>query len=479
MVLSAKTELPARSERCLNRLDVLWGQATKLWQDPLAGNSAALYLVQGSRKLFPLFTVPYLTRVLNPTGWGTVVFVMSMGDLLSLIVEFGFGLSATREISRARHDRTKCRDVMSGVLGAQIILILIAAFLAEIAGRYIPLLHNHPQMVMAGLIYAVAQGSTPLWFFQGLERLRLAAALEIGAKFTALCGVFLLVKSPADITKVVVLQAMAAGFSATAGIGMAIRSFGFRFPSVELVKDTLYRGWHMFVFRSAESLYGLGNVFLLGLFMPPAIVGYFATAEKISKATFGLLSPIRDAVYPRLAYLAASSEEAAARLARPMIALMVAGGLSLTGTLFFTAPLVIRLLAGPSFAPAVPVLRLYSILPFVLSITYSVGLQWLLPLGRDRLVNRIIIAGGCVNLALSCILAPRFGAIGMAISVLSSELFVCANMIRAVLRNTNLWPARVAAGLPDEPKRGTERAWLNFIPAWLRQRRELSDEQNP
>jgi PST family polysaccharide transporter len=428
-----------------NRVKNFLKRADRLRQDPMTGNSAALYAVQGCRKIFPLFTVPYLTRILNPSGWGTVAFALSMAEIVSLIIEFGFCLSATREISRERHHRENCRDVMAGVLGAQAVLAVIGISVAAFLAPHITLLRNQPRMIIAGLIYAVAQGATPLWFFQGLERLRLAAILEIGAKFAALCGVFLLVSSPADGWKVVALQAMAASVSTTAGIGLAMKSFGFRFPDYGLVKDAMVRGWPMFVFRSAESLYGIGNVFLLGLFAPAAVVGYFATAEKITKAMFGLLNPIRDAVYPRLIYLAASSEEAAAKLARPTIALMVAGGFSLTSVLFVMAPWLIGLLAGPKFAPAIPVLRLYSILPLMLSITYSVGLQWLLPLGRDRDVNRIIIGGGCVNLILSCLLAPHFGAMGMATSVLLSELFVCTNMVRAVLLTTNLWSGSVYA----------------------------------
>jgi polysaccharide transporter, PST family len=422
-----------------NGVKNLLKRADKLRRDPLAHNSAALYAVQGCRKLFPLFTVPYLTRIMNPVGWGTVAFVLSMADIMSLIIEFGFSLSATREISRQRHHRGNCRDVMGGVLGAQTLLAMIGLGLAAIVAPHITLLRNQPKMVIAGLIFALAQGTTPLWFFQGLERLKLAASLEIGAKFAALCGVFFFVRSPEDGWKVVVLQAMAAGVSTTAGIALAIRSFGFRLPDYALIKQALQRGWPMFVFRSAESLYGVGNVFLLGLFAPAAVVGYFATAEKITKAMFGLLNPIRDAVYPRLIYLAASSEKAAANLARPTIAVMVAGGFSVTATLFVMAPWLIRLLAGPNFAPAVPVLRLYSILPAMLSITYSVGLQWLLPLGRDRDVNRIIIGGACLNLVLSCLLAPRLGAMGMATSVLLSELYVCTNMVWAVWRSTNLW----------------------------------------
>jgi polysaccharide transporter, PST family len=411
----------------------------------MAHNSAALYGVQFCRKLFPLLTVPYLTRILKPGGWGTVAFVLAMGDIVALLIEFGFNLSATREISRNRHVKEICRDVMSGVLGAQAILAFIGLGFASALAPFIPLVRHQPRMLMAGLIYMLAQGCTPLWFFQGLERLRLAASLEIGAKFAALCGVFLFVHSPLDGWKVIVLQALAAGVSTAGGIALAIGAFGFRLPNYELVQHAVRRGWPMFVFRSAESLYGIGNVFLLGLFAPAAVVGYFATAEKITKAMWGLLNPIREALYPRLSYLAASSEEAAARLARPAIALMVTAGLFLATALFFMAPWFIRLLAGPSFAPAVPVLRLYSLLPLILSVTYSVGLQWLIPIGRDRDVNRIIIGGGVVNLFLSCLLARHFGAMGMASSVLLSELYVCTNMVWVVWRTTILWPGSLFA----------------------------------
>jgi PST family polysaccharide transporter len=432
-------------------------RAEKWRRDPVARNSAALYGVQCCRKIFPLFTVPYLTRTLHPSGWGTVAFVLSMADILTLIIEFGFNLSATREIARQRHHRENCRDVMGGVLGAQTLLAVIAIGLAALVAPYIPLLRNQPTLVVAGLFYALTQGCTPLWFFQGLERLRLAAGLEIGAKSVAVCCVFLFVRSPSDGWKVVVLQALAAGVSTTVGIGLAVRSFGFRFPDYKLIREALQRGWPMFVFRSAESLYGIGNVFLLGLFAPAAVVGYFATAEKITKAMFGLLNPIRDSLYPRLSYLAASSEQSAARLARKVIAIMVSAGFLLTTTLFFMAPWFISLLAGPTFAPAVPVLRLYSILPLILSITYSVGLQWLLPIGRDRVVNGIILGGGCLNLVLSCLLAPSFGAMGMATSVLLSELYVCTNLVWVVWRSTSLWSGsflsrRVRNVQPDPEK---------------------------
>src|SRR4051794_4441992 len=82
-------------------------------------NAIALYAIQFCRKLVPLITIPYLARTLGPASWGTVAFVLAMASFLSLFMEFGFDLSATREIARQRNNRHACSEVMAGVIGVQ------------------------------------------------------------------------------------------------------------------------------------------------------------------------------------------------------------------------------------------------------------------------------------------------------------------------------------------------------------------------
>jgi PST family polysaccharide transporter len=209
----------------------------------------------------------------------------------------------------------------------------------------------------------------------------------------------------------------------------------------------LGKGWPLFVFRSGESLYGVLNAFILGLFASPAQVGYFASAEKISRAMFGLLNPIREAIYPRLSSLAHEAPKRAARLARIGVTVMGAGGVLLSSFVYLFAPLLIRLLMGQAFGPAVTVLRILSILPILLSLTHSVGLQGLLPLGLDMQVNRVILRAGALNVILALLVAPRFFHIGMAWAVVSAEAFVCLNMLHLALSSTSLLrPSRGAAG---------------------------------
>lgn len=395
-------------------------------------NSAALYGVQVCRKVFPLITIPYLAHALGVEGWGQVAFVLSLGEILSLIVEFGFNLSATRAIAQERDSQSACSGIAAGVLGSQILLGLAAAGAMAVAATLVPVLRQEPQLAVFGLCYGLAQGLTPLWFFQGFERLGAAAALEVTGKTAMLAGVFWFIREPSDAPYAVAIQATTTAGTTLVGLAIALSTLGLRMPTVGLVKEALRRGWPMFLFRSAESLFGVGNAFILGLFAPAAVVGNFAIAEKISRSFFGLLNPIRESLFPRLSSLAANSQAAATQLAQLGSVVMVLLGLGLSATLLIFAPQFVQLLAGSEFVEAVTVLRILSPLPAVLSVTYSIGLQWLLPFGQDRIVNRIIFLGATLNLTMAALLAPVAGAVGMAVSVLTAEIVVSGSMVWAV-----------------------------------------------
>jgi PST family polysaccharide transporter len=420
--------------------------ATRLLQSKLAQNAAALYGIQVVRKLLPLIIIPYLARTLGPSGWGMVAFMQSLAEFLVLVIEFGFNLSGTREIARNRDSITACRDIVSGVVGAQCLLAFAGVLGAFVVTRFIPLLSGNPKLVGAGLLYAVIQGFMPLWFFQGVERMKAAATLETCGRIAGLIAIFALVRSPNDAWIALAIQALSPGVATIVGLIMVHRQIPFRMPTAQLVVDALRRGWPLFIFRSAESLYGIGNAFLLGLFATPAHVGYFASAEKISRAFFGLLNPIRESLYPRLSHLARHSPDAAARLARKGVVIMVSGGVALGAALFVGAPWIVGWLMGPEFGPAVTVLRILSALPVLLSVTHSVGLQWLLPMGRDAEVNRVILSAGALNIALAVALAPVFSHVGMAVAVVGAEAFVCVRLVRCVWRTRNkLEPGAVAS----------------------------------
>src|SRR5437660_1366003 len=124
-------------------------------QSVLFRNIMALYAVQVCRKLIPLATIPYLTRVLGPSTWGTMAFVLTSVTCLVLFVEFGFGISATREIASNRDLKEECARVVAGVFGLQIILFALGLAILSFASFHLPILRDNPALFLAGIFYAV------------------------------------------------------------------------------------------------------------------------------------------------------------------------------------------------------------------------------------------------------------------------------------------------------------------------------------
>jgi polysaccharide transporter, PST family len=157
----------------------------KLLHSSFVHNVIALYGVQGCTYALPLLTVPYLARVLGPAGWGVVVFAQAIGMVIASVVEYGFDISASRETSRHRDDPQRLSALISGVLGAKSLLAIVCVAGALCSRRFTH--HIAPSLALfwASTIWGVCQGINMLWFFQGLERMRLANTLEVGGKVLA------------------------------------------------------------------------------------------------------------------------------------------------------------------------------------------------------------------------------------------------------------------------------------------------------
>jgi polysaccharide transporter, PST family len=418
------------------------GLGRKLFKSKIAHNAASLYLVQACRKLLPLFTLPYLARVLGPSGWGDVAFTQSMGDFIGIFIEFGFLLSATRDLAQNRNSKEASGRIAVGTFGAQAALASLAVVIALAVSTQVPLLSSHPKLLSAGIIYGVAGGLSPIWLFQGLERMALVASLEVSSKVAALGAILLFVHSPSDEWKVLAFQSAAPVVTMLVGFWMAHRLLTLYLPSLAMVWRALRMGWPMFLLRSGATTYSTGNVIILALFAPASIVGYFASAEKLAKAMTGLLMPIRDAFYPRLSQLAAHSHGENQRLTRISALIEVGCGLILSIAAFAGAHVIVRIVFGRTFEPAVALLQILALHPFITSLADAIGFQSLLPAGKEAIVTKAIVAGGLVNLASAFVLAPRFLGKGMAVSVVLAEAAVCGILVCIVARTTKLFRRR-------------------------------------
>jgi PST family polysaccharide transporter len=396
---------------------------------PLAKNTFALYLVQFSRYLLPLVTVPYLARVLGPDSWGKVIFVQTFSTWLAIILDYGFNLSATREIARAQHDKEKIAEIVSGVMGAKGVLIVFAFVVSLVLFFAIPNLRQEPGLWVIGWFLAVFAGSLPLWYFQGIEQMQKVAVLDIGSRLFSTACVFVFVRGQAYGWLYLLILTMASFMSAIVALVWMYQTLSFKIPPLSQVVCTLREGFSMFLFQSAVSLYTTANIFLLGLFIPASQLAFYGSADKINKIVLSFTQPMSQVLFPRVNVLIWEAPKKAARVVRYCLALMAFMGIMMALILFMYASFTIKLLFGEQYSETVSLLRILALtIPFI-ALSSVLGIQWMLPLQLDKTFNTIIIGAGITNVLLALFIVPHYGAVGMAWLLVFSESLVFSAMI--------------------------------------------------
>jgi polysaccharide transporter, PST family len=427
-------------DKMLNELKATWERNRRV-----IGNYFSLSIVQFANYMAPLITLPYLFRVLGPAKFGLVELARVIIVYFLLLTDYSFSLSATREISIRRDDPKRISEVFSIVLVLRLLLVILSAVLLSALVWTLPKLRADWPVYFLSFGHVLGMWLFPVWLFQGLQRMRHIATLNVVAKTLVIAGVFIFVRDANDYLYVPLLQSSGAVFVGLTGLIIAIRSFGVRFhlPSVAVLKRELVDGWHLFVSQIATTLYTTSNTVILGFFTDLTFVGYYAAGEKIVRAVFGLQIPLNQAVFPHMSQLASQSGRAALAYAGKMGGLVAAATLAMSTGLLLGAPYITLAVQGRASPEGIAVMRILSFLPFFISMSSILSLQIMANFGLERLLARILLAGGVLDIVIALLLVTPLKHVGVAFASLTTEIFIMIALCVGVAWNRRRMLERV------------------------------------
>jgi polysaccharide transporter, PST family len=419
----------------------------KLLRNGVVHNVIALYGVQACTYALPLMTFPYLARVLGPSGWGVVVFATAIGDVIAAVVEYGFDFSASRETSRERDDPKRLSALISGVLGAKVLLAALCIGGALFSRRFTHHIAPSLSLFWASTIWGVCQGINMLWYFQGLERMRLAGMLEISGKVLATLSIFALVHKPSDGWKVLAAQCVGCVVAHGITVILAYREVGFQWPTPKSVWSALRLGGSMFLFRATQTIFNSINRLVLGAFAPVAALGEYAGAERITRVFIQGLWPINQALYPRLSKQVQDNPGNAMKTVRVGLLMLGSLGVVFGTVIYFGAPYLVHFVLGDAFHSAVHVLRVFSLDIPLAAVSTAIIFQLLLPNQLDNQFNVVNSTSGIVGVVAAVLLAPRLQGEGIAWSVVATQAYMLIAFV-FILYRARLNPFARKAILP-------------------------------
>jgi len=409
-----------------------WGNV--LWATPtrkrLTGNFFSLSVLQAANYLLPLLSLPYLVRVLGPSNFGLIAFAQAFINYFVIFTDYGFNLSATREISIERENKDKVAEIFSSVMIIKGFFCLFSLIVLLLLLFFIPRFHNDWIIYIYAFGTVVGNAMFPVWFFQGIEKMKYTTFINVASKLFFTICVFIFIRNINDYTLVPLISSMGYLIAGIISMVVVFRNFGvkFKFSSVDTLKCQLKSSWYFFISNISISLVSGSNAFLLGLFVPNLFVGYYSAAEKLVKGSLCFVSPISGTLFPFISQLAKKSKKESLKLLKKILRFNMALGGVISLALFVFSPFIVNFVFGSEFTESVIVLRILSAIVFLLITNDIAGMQTMIPFGYEKAFSNIILMGSIVNILLLIILSPIFYHIGAAISWLASEIVITVSM---------------------------------------------------
>lgn len=396
----------------------------------LASNIVSLSVLQATNYLLPLLTLPYLVRVLGPEYFGLLSFATATITYFMLIADYGFNLSATRQISIHREDKEKVNDIFSSVMTIKVALLVVGFLLMSLLILNFDKFSEDSEVYYITFGVVIGQALFPVWLFQGMERMKYITYLNIGAKVFFTVCIFVFVREQTDYLMVPIFTAMGFIVAGVWSLFLVKNTFDvhFKWQSLEAINYQLSEGWHVFFSSLSISLYTTSTTFILGLLTNNIVVGYFAAANKIVQAVKGFYVPISQAIYPLVSKKMNYDKKSGLKFVGKVTWFVGLGMFLISTVLFIFAEPIIYLLMGEQYKQSILLLQIMSFLPFIIALSNIFGIQIMLNLGYKREFALFVSIFGTAGVGLALLLTTLYKAEGVSISMLLVETLITVTL---------------------------------------------------
>lgn len=262
-------------------------------------NIVMLYGLSIAKIVFPLLTLPYLTRVLSVDTYGVVSYVKTIMTYLQLTVDFGFMLSGTKDIIEVRNNKKELGRVVGDILLARIILGVIAFSVLGGLTIFLPILRENILYTFVSYLAVFMSIFLYDYVFRGLEEMQIITIRFVIMKGLAAIFTFVFVHNDRQIIWIPVLECMGT-LVAVLLVQAELRKRDIKIVFSSALNAIRKLGESAVYFASsmATTAFGALNTVLIGAFLGKADVAYWSLCISMTSAVMTMYTPINDGIYP-------------------------------------------------------------------------------------------------------------------------------------------------------------------------------------
>lgn len=392
-----------------------------------------LLIIQSSNLLISLVSMPLLIQRLGVDQFGLVNLSLSVVLLANVWVAFGYNLSGPREVAINQQNPSQLSAVASRIFFSKSLLAVFAALVIAILIFGFGFFKEYKEILFLSLLLLFSEAAASGWFFQGLERMKMASIANVFSKLIYLAALLLFIIRPDDAKWVnLYLGATALGANLLLLLyihyGLRVRLFLPKWNEAILsIKENIA----LFLSGLAGHFSIHGGLIVLSFFVGAAVLGMFSLAERISMVLRMVPTLITQAIYPNASKLYQDDLVLFYGSLRKSFWGALGFSFIVTFLVFIFAPEIVLVFSGNSLPSSVEFLRILAFVP-LLAASNIANMVIILVSNQKRTLFESTMTLAIYMILSATVLSYFFGGKGLAYALVSTELItfaVCSVLI--------------------------------------------------
>jgi len=240
----------------------------------------------------------------------------------------------------------------------------------------------------------------PIWFYQGIEKLKEAMYITVFSKLMLLAGTFIFIKGPEDLLLFVFLLVITNILMGTAGYISLVKNHNFKpvWVKMPVIKGYVKDAYMFFLGMFLSLTFNFATIFLIGLYFSMEFVAGFDVALKIVLVAIIPFDILQQAVYPTV------TRNKDKKLIRRLIALSFLAGMVLMVLLYSFSDSLLGIFGGTEMIKYKEVLQALSVMVPFSALTFILGSCTLLAFGYTKEFNYSLIISSALYILVVIIL---------------------------------------------------------------------------
>lgn len=362
-------------------------------------NTFWLVIFQLAKMIFPFLTLPILTRRLAIDTYGDLTFVKTVMNFMQIFIDFGFMLSATKEIAKVSKDPSKINQILADTLLARLLLGFFGLIITLILSLIMPIL-NHNFLFTLFSFFAVFLSIFLFDFlFRGLEIIHIMTIRFVLMKTISILLTIIFVREDSQILLIPLFDVLSSVLAIFLVV-FEVKKIQLKFikPNLKSSLISLKNSFIYFLSDISATTFNAISTIIIGLVFSSTEVALFGLSIQIIGAIQALLGQLSGGIYPNMV------RQKSLSFIKKVFQKTLPGVFLFTIAVTIFSPLALQILAGDKYLAAAPLIQILSVTILFSYCNVLLGWPTLGVINKQKSVTISTIISTIFNLSLLLIL---------------------------------------------------------------------------